>query len=158
MLRYTITREFFAMAMHTSKSIILLCGMLFVSAARAQTVSLHLGKETVQAEVAATKQSRNHGLMQRKHLCTNCGMLFVFADPARYGFWMKDTEIPLAVAFISADGTILNIAEMQPDTTQPYLPAGEVLYALEMQSGWFTSHAIHPREKVRGLQLAPLGQ
>lgn len=82
-------------------------------------------------------------------------MLFVFEDAGRHVFWMKDTELPLAIAFIGTDGDILNVTEMQPITTHEHGPDGLALYALEMNSGWFTRNGIKPKDKVRGLPPAP---
>jgi uncharacterized membrane protein (UPF0127 family) len=143
--------------MHTSKGIILICGMLLMSAAPAETISLSVGKQTIQAEIAATEQSRQHGLMQRKQLCRDCGMLFVFEHAGRHSFWMKNTYLPLAIAFIASDGSILNIAEMQANTTNVHSPQGDILYALEMNRGWFAGHFIQPGDKINGLQHAPPG-
>lgn len=144
--------------MRTQQICLLLCTTLFMSAAKSESVTLSIGKQTIPAEIAATRQSREQGLMQRKQLCEDCGMLFVFERAGRYGFWMKDTDLSLAIAFIDAGGRILNIAEMQADTTNAYYPEGNALYALEMNEGWFARHRIKPKDKVDGLQLAPLGQ
>lgn len=139
----------------TRKGIMLLCVMLFMASARAETISLNIGKHKIQAEVAATEASRNHGLMQRTQLCGDCGMLFVFGSAARHGFWMKDTVLPLALAFITRDGRILDITEMEANTTNAHFPPADILYALEMNSGWFARNDIRPGEMVRGLPLAP---
>lgn len=85
-------------------------------------------------------------------------MLFVFPQPGKYSFWMKGTPLPLSIAFIDADGSILNIAEMEADTLQSHHSQGEALYALEMNKGWFAEHAIKLRQKVHGLQQAPRGK
>lgn len=85
-------------------------------------------------------------------------MLFVFEYAGSHVFWMKDTELPLAIAFIGSDGSILNISEMQPNTTREYSPDGLALYALEMNSGWFTRNGIKPKDKVRGLPPVPHGK
>lgn len=137
---------------------LLLCTVLFMAAARSETITLNIGKQAIQAEVAATQQSRARGLMQRERLCENCGMLFVFGRAARHGFWMKDTPLPLALAFIAADGSIVGIAEMQANTLSEHYPPGDILYALEMNKGWFASHGIRVSDKIDGLQLAPRGE
>lgn len=111
-----------------------------------------VGNHRIHAEIANTPKSREHGLMQRDHLCTDCGMLFIFEKADRYSFWMKDTPLPLSIAFISADGAIINIAEMQPNTTDPHSAEGDVLYALEMRSGWFARSGIKPGYRVRGIK------
>ncbi len=134
------------------RAALLLCLTLALPSAWAEGATLKIGKQTVRAEVADTPQSREHGLMQRGHLCANCGMLFVFEKADRYIFWMKDTPIPLSIAFIASDGAIINIAEMRPNTTDHHSAAGEVLYALEMNSGWFARNGIKPGDRVVGVQ------
>ncbi len=93
--------------------------------------------------------------MQRDRLCDNCGMLFVFEKADRYSFWMKNTLIPLSVAFIGPDTSIINIEEMQANTTDIHNAQDDALYALEMNSGWFSRNNIFPANKVQGLKLAP---
>lgn len=129
----------------------LLCLALVLSPAWAEEITLRIGKQTIRAEVANTPKKREHGLMRRDHLCANCGMLFVFERADRYLFWMKDTPLPLSIAFIAADGSIINIEEMQPYTLDKYGAEGDALYALEMNRSWFAKNGIKPKEKVRGL-------
>ncbi len=114
--------------------------------------SVHIGNRRIRVEVASTPESREHGLMQRDHLCDDCCMLFVFERADKYNFWMKDTLLPLSIAFIATDGSILNIEEMQPNTLDTHASQGNVLYALEMNSGWFTRNGITPGDKVQGLK------
>lgn len=121
----------------------------------AKTVPLKVGGQTVRAEIANTPQSRERGLMGRARLCAGCGMLFVFEKADRYAFWMKNTPLPLSIAFIASDGRILNTAEMQPNTTDPHPSQGDALYALEMDRNWFARHGIKPGDKVLGLERAP---
>lgn len=104
--------------------------------------TLHIGMHRIQAEIADTPQSRERGLMQRTHLCEHCGMLFVFEEAAQHGFWMKNTPLPLSIAFINTDGVILNIADMQPGTSLIHRAQGNALYALEMNRGWFAKRGI----------------
>lgn len=130
----------------------LLLPLIFaLSPAIAQETTLSIRKFTIHAEIADTPHSRARGLMQRNSLCADCGMLFVFDKPARYDFWMKNTSLPLSIAFIAADGGIINIDEMQPNTTDNHSAQGEALYALEMNSGWFARHGVAPRDRVQGL-------
>ena len=138
--------------MNIFRAILLLSLSCALPAAWAEGITLKIGTQTVQAEIADTPQSREHGLMQRDHLCANCGMLFVFDRAGQYSFWMKNTPLPLSIAFISADGSIINIEEMQPNTTDTHDARGEALYALEMNSGWFAGHGILPANKVQGLR------
>ena len=140
------------------RSILLLCLILVQPVAWAEEIVLKMGSQAVRAEIANTQQSRERGLMQRDQLCDNCGMLFVFEKADRYSFWMKNTPVPLSIAFISADGSIINIEEMLPNTTNNHYSQDRALYALEMKSGWFTKNNIAPTDKVQGLNLAPKAQ
>lgn len=115
-------------------------------------LALKVGKHAVRAEVADTPATREHGLMQRTRLCADCGMLFVFPTAAHYGFWMKNTPLPIAVAFIGADGRIINIAEMRPYTLDIHYAQGDALYALEMNGGWFAAHGVNPGDTVENVR------
>ena len=141
--------------MRLTHTILLLCLTLALPPAWAEKITLKISKKTVHAEIADTPQSREHGLMQRDHLCADCGMLFVFEKADRYNFWMKDTPLPLSIAFIAANGAIINIAEMQANTTDSHGAKGDALYALEMPSGWFARNGIMPGHKVRGIKNVP---
>lgn len=137
----------------------ILCLLLVIPPAWGADIALQVGRHSVHAEIADTPDSRTAGLMQRDHLCANCGMLFVFPSPGRYTFWMKNTVLPLSIAFISADGKILNIAEMHPnDASELHGPDGDVLYSLEMNKGWFAKHGIRAGDRVHGLEHAPAGR
>lgn len=138
--------------MKLTRTASLLCLALVLPSAWAEKITLRIGKQTIQAEIANTPKKREHGLMRRDHLCANCGMLFVFERADRYVFWMKDTPLPLSIAFIATDGSIINIEEMQPHTTDKHGAEGEALYALEMKRSWFAKNGIRPNEKVRGLK------
>jgi len=130
---------------------LLLC-LACIPLAQADNLTLKIGQQSIVAEIADTPQAREHGLMQRDHLCANCGMLFVFPVAQRQGFWMKDTPLPLSIAFIARDGRIINVAEMQPDTLDVHYAEGDALYALEMNRGWFAAHGIKPGDRVGGLR------
>ena len=138
--------------------VLLLCFALVLQVAWAEEVILKIGPQTVRAEIANTEQSRERGLMRRDHLCDDCGMLFVFEKADRYSFWMKNTPLPLSIAFIAADGSIINIDEMLPDTTNTHDSQGPALYALEMNSGWFAKNRILAADKVQGLRRASKAQ
>jgi uncharacterized protein len=129
---------------------LLLC-LAVAPLARGDGLALKIGTHAISAEVADTPAAREHGLMQRTRLCADCGMLFVFPTAARYGFWMKDTPLPLAVAFIGPDGRIINIVEMQPNTLDIHYAQGDSTYALEMNSSWFGAHGANPGDRVVGL-------
>ena len=113
--------------------------------------SLNIGIHVIQAEVARTQAQREQGLMYRKKMGQNEGMLFDFGAPAGVCMWMKNTLIPLSVAFIDAEGVIVNIEDMQPQTLDSHCGAKRVLYALEMNQGWFKRKNIQPGTKIGGL-------
>ena len=115
---------------------------------------LRAGMHLIHAEVASDFSTRARGLMHRKGLAPNAGMLFVFDAPSEHCMWMKNTYIPLSVAFIDADGTIINIADMEPHSEQTHCSARPALYALEMTRGWFAERGIKPGVKLGGLQPA----
>ena len=115
------------------------------------TVPLTSGIHVVTAEVAATPQSRMVGLMMREQLAPNHGMVFVFDDKSQHCFWMRNTLLPLSIAFIEDDGTIVNVADMTPKSEAPVCPARPVRYALEMQQGWFAKRGIGAGKKITGL-------
>ncbi|HWP17687.1 MAG TPA: DUF192 domain-containing protein [Burkholderiaceae bacterium] len=114
------------------------------------SVPLQAGIHVIRAEVARTPQQRQTGLMFRKELGANDGMLFVFELPAQQCFWMKNTLIPLSIAFLRDDGTIVNIADMKPQTLESHCSAEPVRFALEMNQGWFTKRGIKPGARLKG--------
>jgi uncharacterized protein len=109
----------------------------------------------VTAEVTTTVASRAVGLMRRFSLQPDHGMLFVFNAPQPLTFWMKDTYIPLSIAFIGPDGRILNIEDMAPQTESAHDSHGPAMFALEMKKGWFAQFAITAGDRVDGLAKAP---
>lgn len=113
---------------------------------------LNAGMHVIQAEIAATPESRTIGLMNRKSLAPNHGMLFVFEQANVQCFWMRNTLIPLSIAYIDADGTIVNIADMTPQSDQSHCSTKPVRYALEMDQGWFAARGMSPGKKILGLQ------
>jgi uncharacterized protein len=121
-------------------------------------INLSIGTHRIRAAIADNTYSRERGLMKNIQLCANCGMLFIFPQSGKHSFWMKDTPLPLSIAFIAADGTILNIDEMQANTTRSHSARGDALYALEMNKGWFVERAIKAKDRVHGLQNTPRGQ
>jgi uncharacterized membrane protein (UPF0127 family) len=114
-------------------------------------VFLQAGIHRIKAEVADSQIERSRGLMLRKSLQTNSGMLFVFENAALHCFWMKNTLIPLSIAFLEDDGTIVTLADMQPHDESSNCPAKPVRYALEMDQGWFKAKGIRPGERISGL-------
>jgi uncharacterized membrane protein (UPF0127 family) len=115
------------------------------------TVELGAGMHVIRAEVADSNASRSQGLMRRASLPPNGGMLFVFDEDAIHCMWMKNTLIPLSVAFIDARGAIINIADMQPHSEQSHCAARPARYALEMTQGWFAQRGIRAGAPLRGL-------
>ena len=124
-------------------------------AADLSTVELSIKGHRLVAEVAMTTRDRTTGLMNRFSLQPDHGMLFVFEQPQRLAFWMKNTYIPLSIAFIDAGGTIVNIEDMAPQTEETHPSRGPALYALEMRKGWFAQRAIAEGDRVEGLAKAP---
>lgn len=114
-------------------------------------VRLQAGLHLIKAEVADTPARREQGLMFRKHMPANDGMLFDFGAPAGVCMWMKNTHIPLSVAFIDAQGVIINIENMRPMTKQSHCAERPVRYALEMNQGWFRKKGVAPGSKIAGL-------
>lgn len=111
--------------------------------------SLTIGDQELTVEIAKTQTERACGLSQRESLAANQGMLFVFPQPHALQFWMKNTFIPLSIAFIDADGTIIDIQDMTPQQRYPrYVSPKPVRYALEVNQGWFAKHDICIGTKV----------
>jgi uncharacterized protein len=116
------------------------------------TTELRIKSALVSAEVVSKPADRALGLMFRRSMAPDSGMLFVFDSDDYQRFWMKNTLIPLSIAYISRDSLITDILEMAPlDTTTPYLSSKAVRYALEMNSGWFQAKGIKPGDTVRGI-------
>ena len=118
---------------------------------RFTTTQVRVGGHPLKVEVAATEAQRDQGLMFRKKLGADDGMLFLFDDPGYYAMWMKNTLIPLSVAFIDGDGVILNILDMQPQTLDSHAAAGPARYAIETNVGWFAARKVRAGDKVTGL-------
>ena len=124
--------------------------------AQLPTLDLVAGMHRIHAEVAADMSSRMTGLMHRKSMAPNDGMVFVFEESGAQCMWMKNTLIPLSVAFIDESGTIINIAEMKPQTEDSHCATRPARYALEMNKGWFAQRGVKPGTKLGGLEkLAP---
>ena len=119
------------------------------------SIKLSAGMHLLQVEVAQTPQEHSVGLMFRRSMPTNDGMLFIFDRPGRQCFWMKNTLLPLAVAFIADDGSIVNIDAMKPQTLDGHCSAKEVRYVLEMNEGWFAKRGVKPGMKLQGGPFKP---
>lgn len=121
------------------------------SASGLPTLALSVNGHKLTAEVARTPETRATGLMNRFSLKPDTGMLFVFERPEPLAFWMKNTFIPLSIAFIDAEGRILNIDDMAPRTEASHWSRGPALYALEMKKGWFAERGIRSGDRVEGV-------
>lgn len=113
-------------------------------------VEMTAGMYRIEAQVAQTDLQRAVGLMRRQDMPEHEGMLFVFEQPAKQCFWMKNTLLPLTAAFVADDGTIVNLADMKPQTLDSHCSAKPVRYVLEMNQGWFKKRGIKPGFKLQG--------
>jgi len=118
-------------------------------------LELNAGFHRIEAEVAASDQNRQVGLMNRQAMPQQHGMLFVFTQPNTHCMWMRNTLIPLSVAFIDDEGYIINIEDMKPQTEENHCARQPARYALEMNLGWFAQRGIKPGVKLGGLDKAP---
>ncbi|HEX3061564.1 MAG TPA: DUF192 domain-containing protein [Usitatibacter sp.] len=120
-----------------------------------KTSNVKVGPHPLKVELAVTEEQRERGLMFRKALGRDEGMVFVFDEPAYQSMWMKNTLIPLSVAFLDGDGRILNILDMQPETLDTHTSAGPARYAIESNIGWFERNKVKAGDKVTGLPPLP---
>ncbi len=118
---------------------------------RFRTTALNAGMHVIQAEVAATDAERQQGLMFREKMANNDGMLFIFPRPNGVCMWMKNTLLPLSVAFIDDSGTIVNIEDMKPQTTESHCAVKDVRFALEMNLGWFKQKGFKAGSHIDGI-------
>jgi uncharacterized membrane protein (UPF0127 family) len=126
----------------------------WAQAQKLPTTTLYAGMYLIKAEAAVNEEQREIGLMNRRSLGVNEGMIFRFDNPAGVCMWMKNTLIPLSVAFMDGDGKILNIEEMKAQTLDSHCAVGAATYALEMNEKWFSQHHITPGVKITGLPLS----
>ena len=122
-----------------------------VRASGLPTTTLTVGNHTITVEVASTPEQRATGLMNRFSLRPDQGMLFVFERAEVQAFWMKNTYIPLSIAFIDASGRIVNIEDMAPQTENSHWSRGPVQFALEMRKGWFAERGVRVGDRVDGI-------
>ena len=118
-------------------------------------VTLKAGMHLIHAQVASTFEQRATGLMFRSEMPANEGMLFVFEEPAGQCFWMKNTLLPLTAAFVADDGTIVNLADMKPQTLDSHCSEKPVRYVLEMNQGWFAKRGFKAGMKLGGAPFQP---
>lgn len=116
-----------------------------------QRVKLGAGMHQIDAQVAMSPEQRQIGLMWRKNMPANEGMLFIFEQASQQCFWMKNTLIALTAAFVADDGTIVNLQDMKPQTTNLHCSAKPVRYVLEMNQGWFTKKGLKAGAKLTGI-------
>jgi hypothetical protein len=115
-----------------------------------QRTRLSVGMHQIEAQIAATLEQRQIGLMHRKDMPQHEGMIFVFEQAAQQCFWMKNTLLPLTAAFVADDGTIVNLADMKPQTLDAHCSTQPVRYVLEMNQGWFTKKGIKAGTQLQG--------
>ena len=139
------------------KSLLALLAALAFATAQAQEPQMNLprvklaaGMHQIEAQVAQTPDQRATGLMHRKEMPQHEGMLFVFEQPTQQCFWMKNTLLPLSIAFLADDGTVVNVAEMAPQTLESHCSHKPVRYVLEMNTGWFAKRGVKPGSKIAG--------
>jgi uncharacterized membrane protein (UPF0127 family) len=141
------------------KKLLLTSTLLLLCAAGAQAqqafkvTRLTAGMHMIKAEVAANDPQRQQGLMFREKMEGNAGMVFVFDQPAKQCMWMKNTLLPLSVAFLDDKGVVINVEDMQPKTLESHCSAKPARYALEMNLGWFKQRNIKPGIAIGGLPL-----
>jgi uncharacterized membrane protein (UPF0127 family) len=115
-----------------------------------QRIKISAGMHQIDTQLAMTPTERQIGLMNRPSMPNHEGMLFVFEQPTKQCFWMKNTLLPLTAAFIADDGTIVNLEDMKPQTLESHCSTKEVRYVLEMNQGWFAKRGIKPGSKLLG--------
>lgn len=144
------------------KPIPLLACALFCAAqcAHAQTALIELtaGFHRIEAEVAADDPTRMQGLMNRKSMPANRGMLFVFPAAGQHCMWMRNTLLPLSVAFLDDEGRIINVEDMKPQTEDNHCAARPARFALEMNLGWFSGRGLKAGARIGGIEAAPRGR
>lgn len=121
--------------------------------AQAPRANLEAGRHRIEVEVAADEQTRQLGLMYRSHLPAGQGMLFVYPSSLRICMWMRNTLIPLSVAFLDEEGRILNIEHMTPLNEESHCSVKPARYALEMNQGWFAGHGVKAGDRIEGVKF-----
>ncbi len=118
-------------------------------------IKLQAGMHQIDTQVAQTEAQRQTGLMFRKEMPQHEGMLFVFEQPATQCFWMKNTLLPLTAAFLADDGTIVNLVDMKPQTTDSHCSEKPVRFVLEMNQGWFAKKGLKVGSRLSGVAFRP---
>ena len=145
------------------RTVLLVLSLIVPMAAWAQQPQLPLlelfaGMHRIEAEVAATPESRQTGMMLRTIMAPQRGMLFVFSEAGNQCMWMRNTLLPLSVAFLDEKGRIINVEDMQPRTDANHCSAKPARYALEMNLGWFRSRGLGAGFSITGIEKAPAGR
>ena len=116
-----------------------------------QSLSLYIDDHQLDVEVASDQKNIQKGLMHRDKLSKDSGMLFIFPQEEERSFWMKNTKIPLSIAYLDKEGFILNIDDMTPNSTESVNSNGKAKYAIEVHQGWFDTKGIRPGARVEGI-------
>ena len=116
-----------------------------------QRIKISAGMHQIDTQLAMTRIERQIGLMNRPSMPAHEGMLFVFEQPSKQCFWMKNTLLPLTAAFVADDGTIVNLVDMKPQVLDSHCSTKEVRYVLEMNQGWFAKRGIKAGSKLTGV-------
>ena len=122
------------------------------------TFPIEINGKPLRVEVANTEKSRLTGLMYRKKLGAGRGMIFIYKEEKKTAMWMKNTLIPLSVAFVNKNGKILNIEKMEPLDLTHHQSNGLAKYSLEVNQGWFAKNGVKPGDKLWGLEKLPTAQ
>ena len=141
-----------------SLSFLLLAPLALAQDQQMPQVQLTAGMYRITAELANTPQTRQIGLMHRQRMAEHHGMVFVFEFDAAHCMWMRNTPLPLSVAFLDSDGTILNIEDMEPQTETNHCAAQPARYALEMNQGWFAQRGIGAGDRIGGVSALGPGR
>jgi uncharacterized membrane protein (UPF0127 family) len=118
-------------------------------------IKLQAGMYQIDTQVAQTPEQRSIGLMYRTEMPQHEGMLFVFEQPSIQCFWMKNTLLPLTAAFVADDGSIVNLADMKPQTTDSHCSSKPVRFVLEMHQGWFAKRGLKAGSRLSGVAFKP---
>jgi hypothetical protein len=152
------TNDFTARRRGTLMVLAGLAGLILGTPGRADplfTFPLEIRGHTLRVEVASTEAERRLGLMHRRSLGEDQGMVFTYDKPSPQAMWMRNTLIPLSVAFVGADGRILNIEDMAPLTEDAHASKGDAAWSIEANLGWFRKRGIRPGDRVKGLAALP---
>ena len=128
-------------------AVFLLC-LAMSCKAEMKLLNLQIKDHSLEVEIANTPELRTQGLMKRNKLSGNSGMLFIFPKDSRPAFWMKNTSLPLSLAFIASNGTIRQIEKLTPYSLEPVQSSRSIRYALEVNQGWFTERGIAPGDII----------